>query len=194
MNKENKCLAYWDLCSSIRIEAAVSLWCNVEPSRLASLDFSTSCMDVKRVLLEDALRERRLDYISTSKWGNAGIQELINKDELLINKDSLRRWFLEMFEEDRPAFLFDESRSNFLPDGSEVAEINADRALAIMAFLLSKQSAKYSNGNNPNASAIAEAINPLAKEFFGNEVRGFESFNKRLGKALRHLEVKKCPF
>ena len=193
MTQENKCLAYWDLCSNISIDAAVSLWCNVEPSELSSLKFSTSCMDVKRVLLEDALREGRLDYISTSQWGNAGIQELISKNELLIKKESLRRWFLEIFEEDRPAFLFDESRSNNLPDGSEVAEMNANRALATMAILLSKQSVKYSNGNKPNASAIAEAINPLAMEIFGENVRGFESFNKRLGKALKELE-KNNPF
>ena len=193
MTQENKCLAYWDLCSYISIDAAVSLWCNVEPSELSSLKFSTSCMDVKRVLLEDALREGRLDYISTSQWGNAGIQELISKNELLIKKESLRRWFLDIFEEDRPAFLFDESRSNNLPDGSEEAEMNANRALAIMAFLLSKRSDKYSNGSKPNASAIAKAINPLAMEIFGENVRGFESFNKRLGKALKELE-KNNPF
>ena len=98
---DQRCLRYWDLCSTVSIEAAVALWCNVEPGELRNLEFSTSCMDAKREAIIDALRGQRLDYedrpVNRSdgrgKWYGAGLDELIEKDGVRIKKDSLRRWF-----------------------------------------------------------------------------------------------------
>jgi hypothetical protein len=190
-NSKNNCLHYWDLCTAITIDAAVALWCDVEPSLLKKLDYSTSCMDVKRELIEQALYDRRLEYRSSSDaWHNANLDELINKDQVRINKDSLRRWFEDMPTGDRPAFLFDESRTGNIPDGGEVAEMNADKALAVMAWLLCRQLKKYTTGEKPNASAIANDVLPLAQEIFGDEVK-LASFNKRLGKALKNFDNEK---
>ncbi len=185
---ENNCLHYWDLCSAIPIKTAVALWCDVEPSELESFNFSTSCMDVKQALIEQALLDKKLDYHrSSTAHGLANLNELIEKDQLRITKDSLRRWFLDMPTGDRPAFLFDESRIDDIPDGGEVAEMNTDRALVAMALLLSNHSKKYKTGDRANASAISNDVLPLAQKLFGDDVK-LVSFNKRLGRALNRFK------
>lgn len=40
----------------------------------------------------------------------APINDLLEKDRLVINKASLRRWFEQLPFDDRPAFLFEEAR------------------------------------------------------------------------------------
>jgi hypothetical protein len=185
---KNNCLRYWDQCETVTIDAAVSLWCDVEPSDLAALNYSTHCMDVKRHMIEEALRSGRLDYESRPVPYNARIDELIEKGHVRLKKDSLRRWFMDMPTGDRPAFLFDESRNPVFPDGSEIAEMNADRALAVMAWIMSQNKSALRINDKPNASEIAKAIEPLAQKCFGGNVRGFASFNKRLGKALKLLD------
>lgn len=198
----NGCFKYWDLCSTITLEAAVALWCDVEPGELQSLNFSTSCMDAKREAIVDALSDGRIDYESRAVprsdgrgmiWTN-DLDELIAKDGLRIKKDSLRRWFLDMPFGDRPAFLFDEMRqADMLPDGGEVAEMNAMRALAVMAWIMSTNKSAYAIGNRPNASEIGKAIEPLAAKAFGDDVRGFKAFHKKISKALALLESENEP-
>ena len=142
----SNCLRYWDLSNRIRITDAIALWCGVEPSELASIGIETQCMSAKRAALMSALEEGRLEYedlgIVTSGgkvFKGAPISELSEKDRLVIKKDSLRRWFEQLPFEDRPPFLFDESREPVLPDGSDVVEMNSMKAIAIMAWLLAKE-------------------------------------------------------
>jgi hypothetical protein len=193
----NGCLKYWDLCSTITLDAAVALWCGVEPGELRSLDFDTSCMDAKREAIIDALRGKRLEYEGRSvprtyghgMWYGAGLEELIDKDGLRIKKDSLRRWFLDMPFEDRPPFLFDEARqADMPPDGGEVAEMNTMRALAVMAWIMSENKSAYAIGDRPNVSEIGKAIEPLAAKAFGDDVRGFKAFHKKISEALFLLD------
>lgn len=197
--KRDDCLRYWDLCESVTLDAAVALWCNVQPSELAALGFSTSCMDVKRQLIVEALAAGRLEYKSLAvprsdgrgMWYGAGLDELIEKDGLRISKASLRRWFEQLPFDDRPAFLFDESRqAEALPDGSDVAEMNTTKALACMALILAKQGGRFSKGNDnkPNAAEIGRAVEEAARQAFGNDVRGFQSFHKKISRALALLE------
>jgi len=192
-----ECLKYWDLCSTLTLDAAVALWCGVEPGELASLGVSTRCMDAKREAIIDALREGRLDYEDRpvprsdgrGLWYGAGLQELIDKGGVRIKKDSLRRWFLELPIAERPAFLFDEMRQmDLLPDGGEVAEMNTQRALAVMAWLLAENKPAYQIGGRPNASEIGKAIESLAMRAFGEDSRGFKAFHKKISKALALLE------
>lgn len=187
------CLKYWDLCSSVSLDAAVALWCGVEPGELASLGFSTSCMDAKREALVQALLDHRLEFEDrpvpksngSGMWYGAGLQELIEKGGVRIKKASLRRWFFELPFEDRPAFLFDEMRQeDQLPDGGDVAEMNSLRALAVMAWILSDNRPALRISGRPNASEIGKIVEPLAKKAFGEDTRGFASFNKKLSKAL----------
>ena len=198
----NGCLKYWDLCSTITLDAAVALWCDVEPGELRSLNFSTSCMDAKREAIIDALRGKRLEYEDRpvprsdgrGMWYGADLDELMAKDGLRIKKDSLRRWFLDMPFGDRPAFLFDEMRqADMLPDGGEVAEMNAMRALAVMAWIMSQNKSAYVISDRPNASEIGKAIEPLAARAFGDDVRGFKAFHKKISKALALLESENEP-
>ena len=159
-------------------------------------------MDAKREAIVDALSDGRIDYESRAVprsdgrgmiWTN-DLDELIAKDGLRIKKDSLRRWFLDMPFGDRPAFLFDEMRqADMLPDGGEVAEMNAMRALAVMAWIMSTNKSAYAIGNRPNASEIGKAIEPLAAKAFGDDVRGFKAFHKKISKALALLESENEP-
>lgn len=197
MNKSTaptNCLRYWDLADHIRINDAIALWCGVEPAQLASLNFETQCMSAKRAALVAALRSERLEYedlgIVTPRgqvFKGAPIDELLDKDRLVINKASLRRWFEQLPFEDRPAFLFDEARQAVLPDGSDVAEMNSLKAIAVMGHLLAISAGKYRAGERPNAQAIGESVNEAAQAFFGSDLRGYASFHKKLGSALRNF-------
>lgn len=186
------CLRYWDLSDHIQITDAIALWCGVEPTELASMNFETQCMSAKRAALVAALREERLEYedlgIVTGHgkvYKGAPIDELLEKDRLIIDKASLCRWFEQLPFEDRPPFLFDESRQAVIPDGSEVAEMNSLKGVAIMAVLLARASMKYQSGDKPNAEAIGRAVQDEAEKLFGGDVRGFRAFNKKIGEALK---------
>lgn len=194
MPHPNNCLRYWDLADHIRIDDAIALWCGVEPAELASLNFETQCMSAKRAALVTALRTGRLEYedlgIVTARgqvFKGASIDELLEKDRLVIDKASLRRWFEQLPFEDRPAFLFDEARQPVLPDGSNVEEMNSQKALALMAVLLARQSAKYRAGERPNADAIAKAVLEVAYELMPNNERGLLSLHKKLSTALKQF-------
>jgi hypothetical protein len=157
-------------------------------------------MDAKREVIEQALYAGRLEYegrpvprsYGAGMWHGAGLAELIEKDGVRIKKDSLRRWFLDLPIGDRPAFLFDEAReAETMPDGSEIAEMNTTRALAVMAWILSENKPAMQINGRPNAAVIAEAVKPLAEMAFGNDkdgIRGFKSFEKKLGQALNLLK------
>ncbi|MBS3936254.1 MAG: hypothetical protein KGZ43_08775 [Sulfuritalea sp.] len=186
------CLRYWDLADHIQLPDAIALWCGVEPAELARLNFETQCMSAKRAALVTALREKRLEYedlgIVTSQgrvFMGAPIDELIEKNRLVINKVSLRRWFEQLPFDDRPPFLFDEARQAVIPDGSDVAEMNSLKAIALMAHLLAKSSTKYETGQRPNAEAIGRAVNEAAQIFMPGDTRGLQSFNKKVGEALK---------
>lgn len=186
------CLRYWDLADHIQLKDAIALWCGVEPAQLASLNYETQCMSAKRAALVTALRDGRLEYedlgIVTSQgkvFKGAPVDELIEKDRLVINKASLRRWFEQLPFEDRPAFLFDEERQPVLPDGSNVEEMNSLKALALMATLLARQAAKYRAGDRPNSDAIAKAVLEAAQEYMLGNERGLLSMHKKISSALK---------
>jgi hypothetical protein len=152
-------------------------------------------MDAKREALIDALLEKRLDYVGRpvlrsdgrGTWVGANIEELINKDAVRIPKESLRRFFLDMPSGDRPAFLFEEERRRDLPNGGRQAEMNTMKALGIMAWILSEDRPDFRYGQRPNAARIAEEVAVAAKRLFGPDTRGFDSFHKKIGRALEEL-------
>lgn len=186
------CLRYWDLADHIMINDAIALWCGVEPANLSRQHYETQCFSAKRAALVTALRDGRLEYedlgIVTSQgrvFMGAPIDELIEKDRLAISKASLRRWFEQLPFSDRPPFLFDEARQAVLPDGSDVAEMNSLKAIALMAHLLATASGKYRAGERPNAEAISRAVNEVAQAYMPGDTRGLLSFNKKIGEALK---------
>jgi hypothetical protein len=187
----SNCLRYWDLADHIQLADAIALWCGVEPAELAKLNFETQCMSAKRAALVTALRDGRLDYedlgLVTGQgkiFKGAPIDELLEKGRLVINKASMRRWFEQLPFEDRPEFLFDESRQPVLPDGSGLSETNSLKAIAIMAQLLAKSSGKFKAGERPNADAIGKAVRDAAEELLGDS-RALGSFHKKIGEALK---------
>ena len=111
------CLRYWDLADSLKINMIVALWCGMEPSDTGAERLSTHCMDAKRAAIEDALYSGRLDYIDEGiptgngkLWMGGDVTELVQKNRLRIQRDSLRRWFDDMPIDDRPSFLYQEER------------------------------------------------------------------------------------
>lgn len=195
MPAPKNCLRYWDLSNHIRLTDAIALWCGVEPAELASIGFETQCMSAKRAALVSALEEGRLEYedmgIVTSSgrvFKGAPIAELVEKDRLVIKKDSLRRWFEQLPFEDRPPFLFDESRQTVLPDGSDVVEMNSMKAIAIMAWLLAKAAPAYRVGDRPNAQNIGESVLAFANELSAGDTRGLQSFHKKVSQSLKLFE------
>ena len=196
------CLRYWDLADSLKIDMIVALWCGVEPSDIAEFKrerLSTHCTDAKRAAIEDALYSGRLDYIDEGipygdgkLWMAGDVTELVQKNCLRIKKDVLRRWFEDMPIDDRPEFLFEEERAQKeMPDGSEVAEMNSNMGIAIMAQMLAESAGKYKHGERPNAAQITEGINERAAEHFGGDKHGLMAFHKKITKALRLLEEQK---
>jgi hypothetical protein len=188
----SNCLRYWDLADHIQLSDAIALWCGVEPAELAKLNFETQCMSAKRAALVTALRDGRLEYedlgIVTSQgkvFKGAPVDELIEKDRLVINKASLRRWFEQMPFDDRPPFLFDEARQPVLPDGSNVTEMSSLKALALMATLLAQSSAKYRAGERPNSDAIGKAVLEAAEAFMPDNTRGLLALHKKIAEALK---------
>ena len=196
------CLRYWDLADSLKINMIVALWCGMEPSDTGAERLSTHCMDAKRAAIEDALYSGRLDYIDEGiptgngkLWMGGDVTELVQKNLLRIQRDSLRRWFDDMPIDDRPKFLFEEERAQKeMPDGSEVAEMNSNMGIAIMAQMLAESAGKYKHGERPNAAQITEGINERATEHFGGDKHGLKAFHKKITKALRLLEEQKRQF
>lgn len=65
------------------------------------------------------------------------------------------------------------------------------QAIGIMAELLALEDGcyKYRKGeSNVNAKAISVAVSNRAKARFGDDVRGFDSFNKKISEGLKALE------
>ncbi len=196
----NDCLRYWDLSDNIRLDDAVALWCGVQPEQLGKLRGRNLCMEAKRAALIHAIRDGRLEYVDLGVTGTNGrtyfdqpVDELIEKDRLVLKKPSLRRWFEQVSATERPAFLFDDARQAVLPDGSDAAEMNSQIAIAVLAHLLAAASDEdYKIGTRPNGTAIGTAIEAKVKEWFGTDIRGFSSFRKKVNAAVG-LAAKEMP-
>lgn len=72
-------------------------------------------------------------------------------------------------------------------ESGAVAEMNTMKALGLMAWLLSETKASMKISDKPNAAQIAEGVKEMAKKAFGADVKGFESFHKKVGAALAVL-------
>lgn len=193
----NGCLRYWDLSDNIRLDDAVALWCGFQPDQLHQLRGVTTCMHAKRSALAHALRDGRLEYEDLGVSAPNGktyydqpVDELIEKDRLVIRKASLRRWFEQTSPTERPAFLFDESRQIDLPDGSDAAEVSHLKGIGILALVLAKTQPAYRIGpdGRPNAKQIGAAVIATAKELFGPDAVGFNTFERKVALALKLLE------
>lgn len=104
-----------------------------------------------------------------------------------VKRDALRSWCEGKGL--RPPFLFpDDGDGTGLNEKPSVAEMNADRAIAVMALLLAQGAKIYRKpaDGKPNALQIGKAVDTLAQELFGSDVAGLASFRVRLGKALKH--------
>ncbi|HEN9570768.1 TPA: hypothetical protein U9I94_001723 [Acinetobacter baumannii] len=109
----------------------------------------------------------------TSKGTTASMQLTINK--LRITKESIDRYIAH-------------SKATTLE--SETVEITSDKAIAIMAMMLSEQSSKFKYGDRPNATQIGEEIYAIAQQHFKtDDLRGLESFKKRISRAFNTYQT-----
>lgn len=110
----------------------------------------------------------------------------------IFSRVELTRWLSEIGVESKYLFV------KTMPNGGEVSqtdtsgelsEINSTKALALMAWLLSQNKSAMQIGGRPNSAQIGVAVADLAKNAFGQDVRGFNSFNKKISTALKLLEA-----
>lgn len=72
---------------------------------------------------------------------------------------------------------------------SSTKEKNLLRAIAILAWLLSEQKSACRIAGRPNAKAIGEQVADLARTAFGEDIRGFDSFHKKVAEALKSFDT-----
>ena len=78
--------------------------------------------------------------------------------------------------------------NDLMSESGELAEMNTNKALAVMAWLLAENKPAMKIGGKPNAAQIGEAVAVMAKKAFGENIRGFHSFHKKIGNALKLLD------
>lgn len=107
----------------------------------------------------------------------------------LLNPKTLNRDQLRVTRSSLDQFLLIKTKGNENTNEGEIAEMNSDKALAIMALMLSEKSASYKIGNRPNSAKIADEIYDIAtKHFSENKLKGLNSFHKRISRALKTLD------
>lgn len=111
--------------------------------------------------------------------------EPVGITDLWLRKEKYNDIFPKSAVEDKKS----PEKPNMWPKNGKIAEMNADRALAIMAILLSKSKSLYRTNNRPNHSQISKEVSKLAKLYFGEDKSLFEAFYKRLSKALKLLSI-----
>ena len=183
------CGSYLRLSNAFTIDQAAALWCDGDPGQdVALLRAAAPCFTIKHDLILQAVRGGRLP-VSRDGAGPRidASKETVNQDRMRIMRTDLVEWFESLTTNDRPKFLFDAEASE-LPDVSEAAAMTADRAIAVMAWIVSENRAAMSINDRPNAAAIGEKVRVLAEVVWGADVRGFNSFHKRLSQALKTLD------
>lgn len=145
---------------------------------------------IKRAPRSERLQPGQIGYVLQRTFRSAHSVE-VDPDETTVSRADLKAWCDT--QQLRPSIFYPCIQRDASPpvdppredEAGEIAEANADKALAVMAWLLSRQAKKFKNGDKPNQAQIAKAVEPLAKEHFGDDVRGFDALHKRLARALR---------
>lgn len=134
------------------------------------------------LMLRELIAQKEIFSISPGyehiyNWKEAIEPQKLTRNQLRVTRASLDK------------FLSTNNRNKVNTDEGEIAEMNSDKALAIMAIMLSKKSASYKIGNRPNSAKIADEIYETAtKHFSENQLKGLNSFHKRISKALKTLD------
>ena len=105
--------------------------------------------------------------------------KVISKNQLRVTRPSLNKYLSANL-----------SKPVEFKEG-KVAEMNSDKALAIMAIMLSEASTQFKIGNRPNSARIADEIYTIATKLYPkdeDQMKGLQSFHKRISKALKSLE------
>jgi len=186
-------LKQWSLLSIFAPIDAAYLWLNEEPKEYGH----------SRLVLATRNRlQKNIDITVSTK--EAYITDTGHRDLTDFTEDDLDTGFLKsnliLYAKETgesPTFLFsnelkektENSTSTFcLPASSSdsVDEMNIQKALAAMTYLLAKDKAIYSKGEhkNPNATAIRDAIIPIIEKNFPDDSNTFKSFDRKITKAI----------
>jgi hypothetical protein len=101
--------------------------------------------------------------------------------------DELRQEIVSLKQQLKNRIEENITNSDIWPDNGETSEMNADKALAIMGWMVSDKESKYRINKRPNVKEISSDVNVRAIEYFGEDKVQFKSFDKRLGKAIKLL-------
>lgn len=109
------------------------------------------------------------------------------KGRLVLIPAELRR-FLDCSVASKEKIDSDKYSTAAMP-ANAAEPITTLQAIGIMAELLAAENGyTYRRGENVNAKAIGIAVANRAKARFGDDIRGFESFNKKISEGLKTLE------
>ena len=123
----DECKRYWDMVESFTLGEAAALWCDADPEQVNYLE-SNSCFSVKKRVLADAVRKKRIPFThkgggirvnSRTGWEDRlSVEELLEDDLIMLDREELAKWFEQLQTNDRPAFLFGVDRHIPMPDNS----------------------------------------------------------------------------
>lgn len=176
------------LSNAFTLEQAAALWCGGDPGAdVETLRAAAPCFTIKSDLILQAVMS---GLLPVTRDGDGVHQPAgsVSRQRMRIMRADLVRWFESLPTGDRPLFLFGDETDE-MPDVSEAAEMNADRAIAVMAWLLAASKPAMMLAGKPNASTIGEAVRIAATKAFGEDVRGLTAFHKRISKAVKTFKT-----
>jgi hypothetical protein len=100
-----------------------------------------------------------------------------------VSREALLAWLEQRGH--RPDFFFQhDADGDASSEAKGVAEMNANRGIAVMALLLAERGGAYKHGEGPNAAQIEKSVIAHAERIWGN-AKGLEQFRKRIRTALK---------
>ncbi|MDN5923757.1 MAG: hypothetical protein L0H70_02015 [Xanthomonadales bacterium] len=205
-------LPRWANKDPLSLFDAAALLCDLEPLERAKRNDASATMQLERERiavmfgrLVTAMDNGRLtgtvprgqsggqlvDYGFSREPRRAPIHKYIDARKEIISRADLQAW-VGLHEGWRPIVFFGlpdaASETTTTTGTTTTGEMNANRAIAAMALMLVQRGpSSWKRGTRPNVSQIANYVVTIAQELYGEDVKGFEQFRKRLASALKQF-------
>ena len=135
---QENCNKFWGKSDLLPINAILDYWCDNKPDE---------CREAKKYAILKACQDGDVIFESNAPW-RASARELIEKNQILINRESFDAWaaaFLEEGESAAPPIFNTKSEQTLLKLIGALITIHYDKQT-------------FKTGDNFNASAIEEDI------------------------------------
>jgi len=135
---KNECDQFWGKSDLLPMDAILDYWCDNKPNE---------CREAKKYAIIKACKDGEIHYESRAPWP-AGVLELVEKDLILIRRETFDVWaacFLEEGEQAIPPIYSTKAEATLLKIIGALITIHYDKQA-------------FKTGGKPNASAIEAAI------------------------------------